>query len=62
MQKSNGIVLITGAAGFVGSYVVKEFLESGHTVRAFVRSSSNLAQLARVLGVAEESKRRLRGN
>ncbi|NBW40443.1 NAD-dependent epimerase/dehydratase family protein [bacterium] len=54
MQKSNGIVLITGAAGFVGSYVVKEFLESGHTVRAFVRSSSNLAQLARVLGVAEE--------
>src|SRR5689334_348110 len=38
-------ILITGATGFVGSHTADRFLESGHSVRALVRSSSNLKWL-----------------
>jgi nucleoside-diphosphate-sugar epimerase len=34
-------ILVTGATGFTGSYVVRELLNAGHTVCAFVRNSSN---------------------
>jgi len=37
--------LVTGAAGFVGSAVVRQLLERGESVRAFVRSSSDLRNL-----------------
>jgi dihydroflavonol-4-reductase len=37
--------LVTGAAGFVGSAVVRQLLERGETVRAFVRPSSDLRNL-----------------
>ena len=42
-------VLVTGASGFVGSAIVRAFLGTGYTVRAFVRAGSrpdNLAGLA----------------
>src|SRR5579883_3112796 len=35
-----GRVLVTGATGFIGSAVVRAFLNAGFTVRAFVRPSS----------------------
>jgi dihydroflavonol-4-reductase len=35
-----GRVLITGASGFIGSAVVRTFLDNGFTVRAFIRWSS----------------------
>jgi nucleoside-diphosphate-sugar epimerase len=54
MESSSKTVLVTGAAGFVGSYVVREFLEEGYEVRAFIRGTSGLAQLSRVLGVTED--------
>ena len=54
MEDRSKTVLVTGAAGFVGSYVVREFLEEGYEVRAFIRETSGLAQLSRVLGVTEE--------
>ncbi|HVI89589.1 MAG TPA: hopanoid-associated sugar epimerase [Dongiaceae bacterium] len=38
--------LVTGAAGFVGSAVVRQLLERGETVRAFVRPSSDLRNLS----------------
>lgn len=41
----NGRVLVTGATGFVGSAVVRAFLNSGYAVRAFVRPASDLQNL-----------------
>ncbi|MEP7235318.1 MAG: NAD(P)-dependent oxidoreductase [Ignavibacteriota bacterium] len=38
-------VLLTGATGFLGSHTADIFLDSGHEVRAIVRSSSNLKWL-----------------
>ena len=31
-MQNNGTVLITGAAGFIGSFLVKKFLRSGYQV------------------------------
>jgi len=38
-------VLITGATGFLGSHTADKLVESGHSVRAIVRPSSNLKWL-----------------
>jgi nucleoside-diphosphate-sugar epimerase len=37
----NGLAVVTGASGFVGSHVVDELLRSGARVRCIVRSSSS---------------------
>lgn len=37
--------LVTGANGFLGSYVVREALRQGHAVRAMVRPAANVAKL-----------------
>ncbi|HET7267613.1 MAG TPA: hopanoid-associated sugar epimerase [Oleiagrimonas sp.] len=42
------LVLVTGANGFVGSAVVRNLLEAGYRVRALVRASSRMDNLAGV--------------
>jgi predicted dehydrogenase/nucleoside-diphosphate-sugar epimerase len=43
-------VLITGASGFLGRYIVPRFIDGGHKVRVFVRTTSNTSALEK-LGV-----------
>lgn len=38
-------ILVTGAAGFLGSEVVKQANDRGHTVRCFVRTTSDVSRL-----------------
>jgi dihydroflavonol-4-reductase len=68
-RASTGPVLITGAAGFLGSAVVRQFLAAGYAVRVLVRGSSPRANL-QGLGVesfagdvrnAEDVERAMRG-
>ncbi|KAI0056651.1 NAD(P)-binding protein [Artomyces pyxidatus] len=42
---SPATVLVTGANGFVGAWVVRDFLEAGYTVRGTVRSENKGAHL-----------------
>ncbi|MFM7671518.1 MAG: SDR family NAD(P)-dependent oxidoreductase [Bacteroidota bacterium] len=39
---SKSTILLTGATGFLGSYLLKELIENGHTVRALYRTSKEL--------------------
>ncbi len=45
-MSSGPLVLITGAAGFVGSAIVRAFLAAGYTVRALVRPATRRDNLA----------------
>ncbi len=46
-------VLLTGASGFLGSYLAEEFAARGYNVIAVVRESSNLSRIQHLLGKVE---------
>ncbi|MDR6720357.1 NAD(P)-dependent oxidoreductase [Paenibacillus sp. 2003] len=51
-------ILVTGAGGYVGSYVVKELLDMGINVSALARNVSNIDSRARIfeMDIFEENK------
>ncbi len=52
MQKDT-LVLVTGATGFVGSYLIRDLIQKGWSVRALRRKSSNLELLEGVVDQLE---------
>ena len=48
---ASGTVAVTGANGFIGSYMCAALLEKGYTVRAVVRNSSDEAKVAHLLAL-----------
>lgn len=45
MLSQNSLVLVTGATGFLGSYIVDSYVRRGIPVRAMARQTSNLQHL-----------------
>jgi len=53
MQKT---ILVTGANGYVASWLVKRLLEEGHTVHATVRDPHNKPKIQHLLDIADQSR------
>ncbi|MQM21464.1 hypothetical protein Taro_054507 [Colocasia esculenta] len=49
MKVTRGPVVVTGAAGFIGSWLVMRLLQRGYSVRATVRDPSNLKKVKPLL-------------
>ncbi len=57
MQKE---VLVTGATGYIGSWVVKKLLDKGYTVRATARDKNKTEKLKPLLDLAQQSRGKLK--
>lgn len=47
-KNTKGLILVTGATSFVGTHVIRVFLEAGYTVRGQVRNESSAAKVHKV--------------
>lgn len=50
---SQGKVMVTGASGYIGSWITKTLLDQGYTVHATVRDLSNEAKVSHLHGLAD---------
>lgn len=51
-------ILVTGASGYLASWIIKFLLETGHTVRGTVRSLASKDKYEKLLGL-ENAKENL---
>ncbi|KAH9320071.1 hypothetical protein KI387_021840 [Taxus chinensis] len=56
-KEERGTVCVTGAAGFIGSWLIMRLLERGYTVRATVRDPGNPVKTKHLLDLPEASER-----
>ncbi len=49
------IVTVTGGTGYIASWIVKDLLELGHTVRITVRDKSNIGKYQHLLDIEKNS-------
>jgi dihydroflavonol-4-reductase len=57
ISPANGPVAITGATGFIGSWVVQDFVEQGYSVHACVRDASNHEKVDHLLAMNDQGLR-----
>ena len=55
MTSTHGPILVTGATGYIASWVIKNLLEQGHTVHATVRNLNKKNSFAHLEKIASES-------
>ena len=58
--KHNTPVLVTGATGFLASWLIKELLDQSLTVHAIVEDATNIDQVGFLMNLAEKSKGELK--
>eukprot|EP01047_Picozoa_sp_COSAG01_P117822 COSAG01_NODE_46489_length_399_cov_7.020000_1_plen_57_part_10 len=51
VSPASGPVAVTGASGFIGSWIVEDCVRQGYTVRACVRDRSNEKKVAHLLAL-----------
>ena len=56
MKKEPKTVLVTGATGYIASWIVKFLLEDGHTVHAAIRDKKNKTKTKHLSEIASKSK------
>lgn len=52
-------ILVTGGTGYIGSWVVKDLLEKGYTVRLTVRNKTKTAGFSHLTAIAEKASGKL---
>lgn len=53
MNNISKTIVVTGAAGYLASWVVKQLIEKGHKVHGTVRSLEDISKVAHLLELAE---------
>lgn len=58
--KSPAPILVTGASGYIASWIVHDLLDMGYTVHGTVRNTGNLRKIGHLQGMADDKKGTLR--
>ncbi len=57
ISAADGPVVVTGASGYIGSWIVRDFMEQGYEVRACVRDATNPEKVDHLLAMNETDLR-----
>ena len=59
VSPASGPIVVTGASGYIGAWIVRDCVENGYEVRACVRDTSNASKTDHLLQLNDS---RYRGN